>query len=474
MLTTLRSRLVVSSAAVVLVALGILAALVWRLFGAYFVAAWEGRTASVLRRAQAVVARHGPPPAAHLASLVGPPSTLAYYPGGGGAHQLWGARAGARDLGRLTAAMRRTALAGGSVTRVLGSALPGFAGETVLEAVPAVWQGRVRGVLAMVSPVQGGALLGETEASILAAGLLALLVGNLIWLEVARRLSEPLERLAALANRVAEGDFSARADVRAPAEYRQLGAALEAMASALAQADVARREFLASVAHELRTPLTTLRGTLDALVDGTLAADDGPRYLRKCLEEVDRLNRLLGDLLDLAKWDVGKLDLAIAPTNLGEVVSRAVLLWEMPIRTRGLRLEVSLPAQPVVVDADVDRLVQVVGNLLANGVTHGRVGGLLSVAVEPDEGQGYCRIVVTDDGQGIPPEQLRRVWERFYRWSPAGNARGTGLGLTIVRAIAEAHGGYVQATSEPGRTRFVVALPVRSPHVVPPPASEGA
>jgi signal transduction histidine kinase len=181
------------------------------------------------------------------------------------------------------------------------------------------------------------------------------------------------------------------------------------------------------------------------------------------VDEVSRLNRLLDDLLDMAKSEAGRLDLAIRTISLGETMSRAILLWESAIRQKRLDVTVALPAQPLLVEADPDRVMQIMTNLLANAVSYTPEGGRIALSLRAES--PWAVMALADSGPGIPAEQLPRIWDRYYRFIPSGRMRGTGLGLAIVRALAEAHGGHVTAASDADETRFEVYLPVRSPLV---------
>jgi signal transduction histidine kinase len=463
-LASLRGRLFVASTAVLLCAVALELGLVWRAVGSYFVRQPSQRISASLERADALLGAWALRPTERaalerrLTALVrasgGGLAFVPSAPGAPGALALGTPRAG-RDL--LPAGEFRAVVDGASWSG------PSRDGRLTVQAVPAVWAGRVQGALIWARPVRGRGLARALLEDVLASGLVALILGTLLWAWESERLARPLRRLSEMAGRIAAGDLASRVEIAAPREYAELGRALSAMAAGLEKAEVVRREFLASVAHELRTPLTALRGFLEALGDGTVPPDRAEVYRTKCLDEVARLNRLLDDLLDMAKSEAGRLDLAIRPISLGETVSRAVLLWESAIRRNRLAMRVELPATPIIVEADVDRVLQIVSNLLANAVGYTPAGGAIAVSVRA-EGE-WAVIAVADSGPGIPAAELERIWDRYYRSLPGGRSRGTGLGLAIVRALAQAHGGRVAARSAADETRFEVYLPMRSPLV---------
>ena len=234
--------------------------------------------------------------------------------------------------------------------------------------------------------------------------------------------------------------------VRGTDELAQLAEAFNEMAASLEHAEQIRRQLLADVAHELRTPLATVESYVEALADGVLAAD--AENWGAIRSETARLNRLVNDLQRVSRAEAHQLDLHPAPTDPGELVQDAVKAARPAFATKGVALESEIQTNLPMVEVDRERIAEVLANLLTNALRHTPPGGTVQASV----GQRADRIeiVVADDGEGIAAEHLDRVFERFYRIDPA-RARasgGTGIGLAIVRAIVEAHGGTVQASSE--------------------------
>ncbi len=464
MVPTLRARLFLASTAVLLCAVVLELALVWHEVGGYFVRTPEARVSTSLARADGLLGASVLDPAnrpallntlTRLVDSVGGGFAFLPLPGGGTVGFHAGSPTASWRL--LPLSVQKAVLSGSSWSGTM------HRGNLAVQAMPAVWGGRVQGVLVWERPVAGRGFARALLLGVLGAGLAALVFGMLLWAWESQRLTRPLKSLAETARRMAQGELSVRADVEGPREFAALAGALSSLAASLEKSDVARREFQASVAHELRTPLTALRGYLEALGDGTVPADRAEAYRTKCLDEVSRLNRLLDDLLDMAKSEAGRLDLAIRPILLGETMSRAILLWESAIRQKDIAVAVDLPSGPVVVEADADRVMQIMNNLLANAVSYTPTGGRIALGLR-SEGE-WAIMSLSDSGPGIPPEQLPRIWDRYYRFIPSGRMRGTGLGLAIVRTLAEAHGGRVTAVSSADETRFEVYLPVRSPLV---------
>jgi two-component system, OmpR family, sensor histidine kinase BaeS len=282
------------------------------------------------------------------------------------------------------------------------------------------------------------------------AALASLAVGTLL----ARRIARPIERLAAAAQRTAEGDLRATAPVEGPSEVRALADAFNVMVDRLAEQDAVRREFVVNASHELRTPLTNLQGYLEALRDGVLPPD--PATFDSLREEVDRLTRLASSLDALAGAD----DERPMPEDLdiGALVRTSLELAAPSFARRGLRVHSSV-GTGLVVHARSDELTQVVSNLLQNAVRYTPAGGEVRVAVAREDGHAVVRI--SNSGSEIPAEDLPRVWERFFRVERSRDraSGGAGIGLAIVKRLVEEAGGRVGATSEAGVTTFWFSLP---------------
>ncbi len=293
--------------------------------------------------------------------------------------------------------------------------------------------------------------------------VLALAFAVASWL--ARRLMRPVREVERAAGQLASGDLSARADVppEADAELAALAQTLNNMAGALEHADESERAFLLSISHDLRTPLTSIRGYADALADGTLDdanPEDRKRAATVIGSEAKRLERLVRDLLDLARLDGRQFSLNIHPCDATELVKSSVDAFAPQAAELGVRLSM-LSSQPMPVEADAERLAQVVANLVENALKYANTRvDVYTAEYSPSE----VAIVVTDDGPGIPADKLGRVFDRLYTVRDApGRAVGTGLGLAIVRELAAAMGGRTWADASPdGGSRFVVALPSKA------------
>lgn len=213
-----------------------------------------------------------------------------------------------------------------------------------------------------------------------------------------------------------------------------------------------RRQFISDASHEIRTPLTSIGGFAAAIADGTASTpEERTRSASVIVREVDRLTRLVTDLLDLSRIESGAVTLTMEDVDLNDLIQAAVESFETQTREKGLTVELDLPSDLPTVRGDADRLYQVIVNLLSNALRFNRDQGRIVVAGRETEGQ--VRIEVRDTGAGIPEHELPHIWERFYRAdsSRAREEGGTGLGLAIVRSIVEAHGGTVSAESVVGK-----------------------
>ncbi len=284
-------------------------------------------------------------------------------------------------------------------------------------------------------------------------GMTAALIGGFL---VATRLSAPLRRMARVATRVDAGDLKPRMELGGPHdEIRVLAHSFDQMLNRLEDEFARQNAFVADASHELRTPLTIVRGQLEVLA---MSESPDPQEMRRVqqivLAEVDRMSRLVDDLVVLAHADDDRF-LHLTQIDVPEFLAG---ICDSLRPTADRRVELA-PIPPLVIECDPDRLAQAMRNLIANAFTHTDPGGLIEVAVEAHEDRVW--FVVDDDGPGVSPEDRAHIFDRFTRLDEArGRASGgAGLGLSIVRAIAHAHGGEVRVERSPrGGARFVLDL----------------
>ena len=293
---------------------------------------------------------------------------------------------------------------------------------------------------------QVSSLVSSLNAYLLWAGVAGGLGGVVLASLVSRQILAPVKALGAAANRLGRGDLSIRADTRGPAEIKELADSFNRMAGSLQLAEAQRRSLVADVAHELRTPLANIQGYLEAVRDGLLEPDE--QTIDIIHGQVLHLGRLVEDLRLLAQAEGGSLPLDMVVDSLPEGVGRAVNAARPRAEAQGVQLEYEAPEEVVLAPMDRTRIAQVVSNLLDNALQHTPEGGRVEVSLELREGD-RVRVSVTDDGAGIPEEDLQRVFDRFYRVDSSRSraSGGAGLGLTIVKGLVEAHGGDVGAES---------------------------
>jgi signal transduction histidine kinase len=302
------------------------------------------------------------------------------------------------------------------------------------------------------SPALSGLLSRVSLLAITVAA--ALVVASAVYLAAMRRVAFPLGDLVGAADRVAGGDLSTRIAERGPASLRSVMRAFNEMTARLELHEQQRRYLMAEIAHELRTPLTVIQGRLEGLLDGVYARDDA--RIGEVLNDTKILGRLVEDLRILANAESGNLALHREPTDLVALVHDVVggLAGEAADASSELHVDVLSDLPPV--DVDPLRIREVVSNLVLNALHHSGRDGTVTIALA--RAADRVTIRVSDTGVGMSAEELKRIFDRFYK-RPA--SKGSGLGLTIARRLAIAHGGDIRAESEPGRgTSLTVTLPL--------------
>lgn len=322
-----------------------------------------------------------------------------------------------------------------------------------------------------VPPLTGWSRFASAIGTPLAIGGLLLLIGGtaLAALVIFRPAQARLRAVEDAARRFGEGDLSARAPELGGDEVAAVAAAFNRMASELSarqaqlvEADRARRQLLADVSHELMTPLTAIRGYAEtlALPQFQPSTKEGRRAVKVIEEEGERIERLVQDLLDLARFEAGGLSLSLENVDVDEIFERAVERHAQRAHEKGVTIEVAAQEDDVRMVGDPHRLEQVVQNLVSNALRHTPPGGTIKLAASRDA--NTVRLTVADTGVGIPEQHLPHVFDRFYKADQSRSQAGSGLGLSIVKAIVERHGGTVSVRSRQGaETVFEIVLPAQ-------------
>lgn len=295
------------------------------------------------------------------------------------------------------------------------------------------------------------ALLIGVLASMIAAGFLAA--------AVTRRLLRPLDAVRAATKRIAAGEYGGNVPLPTDPELAAFATDVNTLANALATTEERRIRMLGEVAHEMRTPLTVLDGYVEGMIDRVFTAD--PDTLASLTEELRRLHRLSDDLSSLSRAQEQRLNLHAVDADLSQLARRAATRLTPQFDDAEVSLIVDA-ATPVPVHVDPDRITQVLTNLMGNALSATPAGGTVTVATRVENARGV--ILVSDTGAGLDADDVDRIFERFYRApNRLRQSSGSGIGLTIARAIARAHDGDVTASS-PGKgqgARFTFALPLR-------------
>lgn len=292
------------------------------------------------------------------------------------------------------------------------------------------------------------------------AGLAVLAVAAGVTVFAGRRLTRPIRALTAAVRRMGHGDRTARVPISGHDEVAQLGQAFNAMAESVAKSEDQRRAMVGDIAHELRTPLANVRGYLEAAEDGVVPLDRA--LVSSLLEESALLQHLIDDLQDLALADAGALRMHREACDAADLARQAVAAHQTSATDAGITLVAAEP-EPVAVDVDPRRIRQALSNLVANAVQYTPSGGEVRVDVRRDGDTAV--LTVSDNGPGIAPEHLPRLFDRFYRTDTSRTRAtgGSGLGLAITKHLVEAHEGSVEVTSTEGvGSVFTIRLPVRS------------
>jgi two-component system OmpR family sensor kinase len=344
---------------------------------------------------------------------------------------------------------------------------------SAIPTAPVVVEGRFVGlVLVLLRPPRPPSGVGVPREvaqllslpSTLVLTVAAVVVAMVIFYPARRR----LRALEHAAHRLGEGDLGARAPqkggdeiARVASAFNRMAGELETRDAALRTSDALRRQMMADVSHELKTPLTAMRGYIETLrmPEVVLDEDRRNRYFETIDRETRRLERIVKDLLDLARYEHGAVVLQRRLFDIERLFENVSGRHERDAQTKGVTIRIHVDAGADQVVADPDRIEQGVENLVGNALRHTPAGG--TVTLTAAQADGIATLSVTDTGGGIAPEHLPHVFERFYKGdtSRAADSTGSGLGLSITKAIVERHGGTIGVTSEPGRTTFTIRLP---------------
>ncbi|MDQ1719034.1 MAG: two-component system, OmpR family, sensor kinase [Pseudonocardiales bacterium] len=384
-----------------------------------------------------------------------------------------GKLAGANALGRasITTADIAQLLSGGEVSKQRSAA-----GQRVLiEGRPT----RVGGIVLVQRRADATAFGDQVIRRVLLALVIGVVIAIALGVLVAQRISRPLRRTAQAAHALAAGHRDVAVSPEGPAEVAEVGSAVNMLASALTHSEARQREFLLSVSHELRTPLTAITGYAESLADGVVPAEQSPEIGAIMLTEAHRLNRLVADLLDLARLGAQEFRIDIMPVDLTELARAAAQVWLDRCRSAGVTFRLEAPDTAIWCETDPSRVRQILDGLFENALRVTPTGAPIVLAVraeavravgaeaggaQPPKAPWSIVLEVRDGGPGLTDADLAVAFERSVLYERYRGIRrvGTGLGLAIVYGLAQRLGGTVQAGhSAEGGARFTVRLPVR-------------
>ncbi|WNR42314.1 sensor histidine kinase [Paenibacillus roseipurpureus] len=309
-------------------------------------------------------------------------------------------------------------------------------------------------------------VITAVRLNILLPLLFSLVAVGIILFVLSRKLAGPLQQMNRAALELAHGNFTTRVPVTSQDEVGQLATSFNFMVDKLEEWEGTRQEFLANVSHELRSPLTALRGFIVAMNDGIIPQEKYPHYLRICDQEVQRLQRLVSDLLDLAQIQNGGDVYRVRPVAIMDLLEDSLELLKPAIAEKQISLHLIAPSpqtREALVLLDPDRFTQIIHNLISNSLKFTASGGTLTFAVEEHERDVH--LYMRDTGTGMNEEELARIWDRFYKGDEARTFKsdemsGTGLGLTIVKHLVTGMQGTIGARSRLGEgTEFHLIFP---------------
>ncbi len=292
-------------------------------------------------------------------------------------------------------------------------------------------------VAALVGAIIATGLAGLTalaRTSVVVGSLAVLVLGGVLAARAVRRTWRPVRSIIGAAGRLADGDYTARADVGSSASMRAVGDSFNTMAERLEESDEQRRRLLSDLSHELRTPLAVIRGEIEAVMDGV--HESGPDHLASLLDEVEILERLIEDLRLLTLSEAGRLELHLQTTDLPFIVNEVADSYRAKASALGVDIRVQAPPDLSDIDIDPVRYRQALTNLVTNSLRAMPAGGTLTLRVIEDDSRVTTDVI--DTGSGIHPDRLEAVFDRFEK---SEASEGSGLGLSIARGLMRAHGG---------------------------------
>jgi signal transduction histidine kinase len=332
--------------------------------------------------------------------------------------------------------------------------------------VPLTEEGKVIGILVPVhAPFEGNQreleFINRTNLTLLYSALIGTVIALLLGIFLSRTLTRPIRELTRATHAISEGDLTQQVSIRSRDELGELSKAFNKMSAELLRSVNARKQMTADIAHELRTPLSLILGHAEAVHDGVLPpTKENFEIIR---EEAERLEHLVDDLRTLSLADAGELSISLQPTEPGRLLQEVASLYQIPTQKKNIKLELDIASLLPALEIDPGRMTQVLTNILDNALRHTPENGQITLSAK--QVNDKVDLTIKDSGPGLSPEDLGRIFDRFYR-ADASRQRedgGSGLGLAIAKSIVQAHNGQLSAESNAGRgLKVKISLPVSS------------
>ncbi|SNX53931.1 HAMP domain-containing sensor histidine kinase [Thermoanaerobacterium sp. RBIITD] len=329
-----------------------------------------------------------------------------------------------------------------------------FTQPVLTVGLPLVLNGKIQGAIFMHAPiVEMQKTLMDIFLIMIIAISASILVAFILISYTSKRISDPLKEMSLATKKMAKGDFSTKINVIDDDEIGDLSKSFNVMSSELGRIDSARKEFVANVSHELRSPLSTIQGYIDGVVDGTIPQDKANFYLGIAQKETRRMARLISELLDITKMESGEFPLTISEFDVNELIRLTLIKMESRINDKKLMVKVDFDSEKNIVEADKDRIEQVLTNLIDNAIKFSDIEGYIHVLTEKAKDKLYIKI--QNKGKIIPDDEIPHIWDRFYKADKSrSGSNGVGLGLYIVKNIINQHNEdiWVKSNKEDGTT----------------------
>lgn len=319
---------------------------------------------------------------------------------------------------------------------------------------------KIIGTVFAITPTGTTAMVSAVLKLFILISAICLAAGSLLIWVLTKRMSTPLQQMSAAAKRFALGDFSYRVNINTNDELSDLGYAFNEMADALDKLESSRRSFVANVSHELKTPMTSISGFIDSILDGTIPPEKEKYYLNIVSDEISRLSRLVIAMLNMSKIESGEFSMKPKPYNITDQIIHILLTFEQKINEKNIDIRGLDDVGTYHVTADNDMIYQVIYNLFDNAVKFTNQDGYIQIGIT--EVDDKIQVSIKNSGTGINPNELTRIFERFYKvdQSRSLDSKGAGLGLYIVKTMIEMHGGRIYAKSDSAtEAEFVFTLP---------------